>query len=245
MPADFDNTDRVRRAAALHADAGPVAPESPAWTYLVRRRMCWPPDEPLPGDILRIAAADAKAVVATPHDAAECVVYTYRDSDSKVSAVQLEALTANGQRTTSWPAGRGTRPKRLTLGSIGATAFTVGELDDGGTVGVAEGPTTAMAAFWWLRLPVRASGGATMIGDALFAGAGAVVAVVDRDPAGFARAQKVTAAAMRRRVALRDTVCATHGDCEDDLRRALSSMTDAGAELPDAWASFRAAERVQ
>lgn len=210
----------------------PVSTASLAHKYLVGKRRCWPPNEPLPPDVRVIDATTTPILKFLPQGTVECLVYGFRDESGAVGAVQMEALSSECERLTNWQAGD--KIKRFTRGAIGQCCFEVAG-DRAGIVGIAEGPTTAMAASKHQGITVRASAGAMMLPEHLFLDATKLVVFTDKDRAGFARAFGILRESRVRGVRV-NVAIAEDGDWEDEVVAELNSICEKrGVEFDQAW----------
>ena len=233
--------DELRQAGVIAARAmfdasEPIGGDAVSWRYFCEERKCWPPQDDLPADVRRLRVEDT--AFQCPRETAECVVYGYRQADGSIAAVQLEALSANGKRLVDWG---GRDVKRISRGPVGQCHFAVG--GDAKTVGIAEGPTTAMAGSKAFGMPVRASGGAAILSESLLSGIEQAIVLVDRDKAGYARAGKILQAARRIGFRVR-VVVAQRGDCEDDLVADIEALLNTGFALDAAWESAMNRTRI-
>ena len=145
------NSAREFWCAAL-ADGAPVR------AYLASRGV-WPPARPLPGAVRWLPRErEPFATNGWPDDAVGAAVYGFAVG-CKLTAVQLECLTADGT-ARQWAMDDG-NPKRKTLGRPRGAAFRIPGA--GETVHVAEGPIDALAIRTWRGATAWASAGAGLL----------------------------------------------------------------------------------
>ena len=176
---------------AVRTDTGPLR------AYLTRRR-CWRPGDAIPAWVRWVDPAvvsRGRWDPSLPPGAAGGMIVAFTNESGTVTAVQIEALMADGRRTTPrW---------RKARGRMAGTAFRVAGAN--GPLRLCEGPIDALALAAAYRGPVWAAGGsgnlARLAGGVTAMGQDVVVHA-DGDGAG-ARA----AAALASRVRSGGTVC--------------------------------------
>ena len=142
---------------------------TPARTYLVGERLCWPPARALPPAVRWLARSSlisllrAKAQRERPEVARRyprsthglvrpvtgAVAYAFTDASGTLASVDLEALMADGKRPQ--------RRWRRTLGLKGHGLFRVD--GPGNELQIVEGAVSALAARWLCDAPAVATGG--------------------------------------------------------------------------------------
>ena len=116
-----DDTDAQALAYARSIWSATVqAGEIDAVRRYLARRWCWPPEIALPDCVHWLSVPAARiASRRLPAGAAGALVFRFDVDARALAAVQLEALTADGQPLTAWPSSSSTREaKRLTHGRL-------------------------------------------------------------------------------------------------------------------------------
>ena len=145
----------------------------PAAVYLCQARVCWPPSRALPASVRWLRRAHFPIEKEVPRDASGAVVFAFTDETGQLAGMDLEALTAGGQR----PA----RRWRRSCGLKGRGLFRLEA--PGAELQIAEGAVNALAARWLQSGPAVATGGTSV--DALAAVSHARARIhVDGDPGG-------------------------------------------------------------
>ena len=144
-----------------------------AAAYLCQVRVCWPPSLALPVSVRWLRRAQLPIAKELPREAAGAVVFAFTDETGQLAGMDLEALTAGGQR----PA----RRWRRSCGLKGRGLFRLEA--PGAELQVTEGAVNALAARWLRNGPAVATGGTSV--DALAAVTQAHARIhVDGDPGG-------------------------------------------------------------
>lgn len=194
---------RIGNARRLWERTEP-ADRTPAAHYLRAVRYCWPPGDlegapALPADVRWLPAnrwPAQRGFPRLPEDAAGCLAFGFRygDSQSRIRAVSLEAVSEEGDRLP------GPRRWRPTLGVQRGCWFSP-ERIEGADVAAVEGEIDALAAHWlYPGFEVRAYGGTAGLRNAQLPNEGrGCVILPDGDGAG----QRAAAALVKRCPAVR------------------------------------------
>ena len=157
--------DRVGRAAARQGGAARASRDAaPIRAYLASRG-AWPPDAALPPSVrwLDRDAAAKLALRGLPDDAAGAAAYAFAIGP-KLSGVQLEALTEDGERR-AWRTRNGEAKRWTAPGSAmrGAAFRVPGPDNPAYPVHACEGPINALAIATWRGRRAWGAGGAGML----------------------------------------------------------------------------------
>ncbi len=204
-------------AAILKAAVGPVG--TPAETYLVNDRRVWPPEQFAPHvKWMGRAASPLTGQTCLPDSAAGAAVFPITGRDGRAVACQLEALSGGGRRT-GWPK----RDRwRCTFGPRKGGVYVAHRPPlPPSRVIVAEGPVSALAAWWMQReryaLVIAAMGTVDQVPGWCFPDGVPVTVQADSGKAG-----RNAANSLRGRLQARGIDCtAIHrkeGDPADELR---------------------------
>ena len=115
---------------------------TPAAVYLCRARVCWPAALALPPSVRWLKRTQFPITKGVPRDAAGAVVFAFTDETGQLAGMDLEALTASGQRPPArWRRSCGQKGR----GAVSRRGAGHGAPDRGGG---RERPGCALAAGW-------------------------------------------------------------------------------------------------